>query len=124
MAGWPAYEEALQELCCVARRAAIRRGPGTVGRRALPCMLHAAYRGAEYAVSSRGKRQLTKATLRAVGATQGLVAHRVAPNGHPRLAAEFATPMSVQHLGVQYPPLLALFVRFRGKADALDFSES
>jgi len=103
MAGWPAYEKALQELCRVARRAAIRKAPWTVGRRALPCMLHAVYRGAEHAVSSREKRQLTKATLRAVGPTPGLVAHRVGPNGHPRLAAEFATPMSVQHLGVQYP---------------------
>ena len=61
---------------------------------------HAACRGA---VSSRKKRQLTKAALRAVGGTPRLMTNRVGPNGHPRLAAEFATPMSVQHLGVQYP---------------------
>jgi hypothetical protein len=34
---------------------------------------------------SRKKRQLTKAELRAMGATPGLMAHRVGPDGRARL---------------------------------------
>ena len=34
---------------------------------------------------ARKKRQLTKAELRAMGATPGLMAHKVGPNGRARL---------------------------------------
>jgi hypothetical protein len=36
-------------------------------------------------MKSRKKRQLTKAQLRAMGATPGLMAHRVGPDGRARL---------------------------------------